>query len=81
MHVPSKEEIYFKNILRIKWSGTEVGRRKAFTRTSTHNSIIIFLVIHIIISDGLTVTDLAGIFQSALLTEERVTRLSITVLL
>lgn len=32
MNVHSKEEIDFENIFRIKWPGTEVGKRKPFTR-------------------------------------------------
>lgn len=35
-HVHSKEEIDFKTLLRIKWPGTAVGKRKTFTREAEH---------------------------------------------
>lgn len=36
MLVHGKEEIDFKNMLRIKWPGTEVGKRKTVTGWEEH---------------------------------------------
>lgn len=57
MHIHSKEEIDFKNILRIKWSGTEVGKKENIHLMGgayTYSTTIIFPVIYITTPDGLT---------------------------